>query len=106
MMSEPRQLLRYEFHQRRVVERLLRAKPFDIVHRATPSGYKDLLLRVPSVPLVVGPVLGSEPPPGIVPLDLLAALASCQFFEGAQGQNRARGRSPRVPAILYLGPAE
>jgi glycogen synthase len=57
------QLLRYEFHQRRVVEQLLRAKPFDIVHRATPSGYKDSLLRVPSVPLVVGPVLGGVPPP-------------------------------------------
>jgi glycosyltransferase involved in cell wall biosynthesis len=57
------QLLRYEFRQRRVIERLLRAKPFDIVHRATPSGYKDSLLRVPSVPLVVGPVLGSIPPP-------------------------------------------
>ena len=28
-----------------------------------PSGYKDSLLRVPSVPLVVGPVLGSNPPP-------------------------------------------
>jgi glycosyltransferase involved in cell wall biosynthesis len=57
------QLLRYEFRQRRVVERLLRAKPFDILHRATPSGYKDSLLRVPSVRLVVGPVLGSTPPP-------------------------------------------
>jgi glycosyltransferase involved in cell wall biosynthesis len=57
------QLLQYEFHQRRVVERLLRAKPFDILHRATPSGYKDSLLRVPSVSLVVGPVLGSNPPP-------------------------------------------
>ena len=59
----PSQLLRYEFRQRRVVERLLRAKSFDIVHRATPSGYKDSLLRVPSVPLVVGPVLGSYLPP-------------------------------------------
>jgi len=57
------QLLRYEFHQRCVVKRLLRAKPFDVVHRATPSGYKDSLLRVPSVPLLVGPVLGSNPPP-------------------------------------------
>jgi glycosyltransferase involved in cell wall biosynthesis len=57
------QLLRYEFGQRRVVERLLRTKSFGIVHRATPSGYKDSLLRVPSVPLVVGPVLGSIPPP-------------------------------------------
>jgi hypothetical protein len=55
-------LLWYEFRQRHVIERLLRAKPFDIIHRATPSGYKDSLLRVPSVPLVVGPVLGSNPP--------------------------------------------
>jgi glycosyltransferase involved in cell wall biosynthesis len=56
-------LLWYEFRQRHVIERLLRAKPFDIIHRATPSGYKDSLLRVPSVPLVVGPVLGSNGPP-------------------------------------------
>jgi len=56
-------LLWYELRQRHVVERLLRANPFDIVHRATPSGYKDSFLRIPSVPLVVGPVLGSYPPP-------------------------------------------
>jgi len=56
-------LLWYELRQRHVVERLLRANPFDIVHRATPSGYKDSFLRIPSVPLVVGPVLGSNPPP-------------------------------------------
>jgi glycogen synthase len=56
-------LLWYELRQRRVIERLLREKPFDILHRATPSGYKDSFLRVPSVPLVVGPVLGSNPPP-------------------------------------------
>ncbi len=59
----PAQLLRFEFCQRRVVSRLLRAQEFDLVHRVTPSGYKDSLLPVPAVPLVLGPLLGSDPPP-------------------------------------------
>ncbi len=57
------QLLRYEYRQRHVIGRLLRAGQFDVLHRATPSGWKDSLLAVPPAPLVVGPVLGSSPPP-------------------------------------------
>jgi glycosyltransferase involved in cell wall biosynthesis len=57
------QLLRYELRQLRCVGRLLRRGRFDLFHRATPSGYKASLLPVPSVPMILGPVLGSESPP-------------------------------------------
>jgi glycosyltransferase involved in cell wall biosynthesis len=57
------QLLRFEFLQRRTIQRLLRKKSFDLVHRVTPSGYKDSLLARSSVPLLLGPVLGSDLPP-------------------------------------------
>jgi glycosyltransferase involved in cell wall biosynthesis len=57
------QLFRFELQQRLVVERLLRRESFGVLHRVTPSGYKHSLLPVPSLPLVMGPVLGSDPPP-------------------------------------------
>lgn len=57
------QLLRFEFCQRIVVGQLLRGQAFDAVHRVTPSGYKQSLLSVPSVPFVVGPVLKADSPP-------------------------------------------
>jgi glycosyltransferase involved in cell wall biosynthesis len=59
----PSQLFCFEILQRSMVERLLKRGTFDLVHRVTPSGYKDSLLRVPPVPLVLGPVLGADPPP-------------------------------------------
>jgi glycosyltransferase involved in cell wall biosynthesis len=43
------------------VKTLLRRQAFDVVHRVTPSGWKDSLLPIPSIPLVLGPVLGTEP---------------------------------------------
>jgi glycosyltransferase involved in cell wall biosynthesis len=65
----PAQLLRYEIEQRSIVRRLLKTQRFDAVHRITPSGYKDSLLPVTAVPLVVGPVLGSDaPPPSFDPI--------------------------------------
>jgi glycosyltransferase involved in cell wall biosynthesis len=57
------QLLQFEWRQRKVVKRLLESERFDVVHRVTPSGLKDSLLPVPSVPLVLGPILLSEPHP-------------------------------------------
>ncbi len=59
----PGQLMRYEKMQARVVRQMMREQKFDLFHRVNPSGYKDSLLPVPSIPLVLGPVLGSEPPP-------------------------------------------
>lgn len=59
----PAQLLRFELAQRRRIRSLLGAQRFDVVHRVTPSGYKDSLLPPPDVPLILGPVLGSDPPP-------------------------------------------
>ena len=59
----PWPLLRYERRQRRLVAGLLRAQRFDVVHRVTPSGWKDSLLPVPTVPLILGPILLSEPAP-------------------------------------------
>src|SRR4051812_3137981 len=56
------QLLHFEFRQRKIVERLLRSEQFDVVHRVTPSGMKDSLMSVPSVPLILGPILMSELP--------------------------------------------
>jgi glycosyltransferase involved in cell wall biosynthesis len=59
----PAELLRFEFLQRFAIKRLLQQRRFDLIHRLTPSGYKDSLLSPPSVPLVLGPLLGSDPPP-------------------------------------------
>lgn len=57
------QLLWFELRQRLVIERLLRAHAFGVIHRVTPSGYKASLLPVPSVPFAVGPLLASDRPP-------------------------------------------
>ncbi|HEV8071801.1 MAG TPA: glycosyltransferase family 4 protein [Planctomycetaceae bacterium] len=59
----PAQLLSYEYRQRSLVDRLLRESRYDILHRMTPSGNKQSLLKVPPVPLVLGPLLRSDPPP-------------------------------------------
>ncbi len=59
----PWQLLRFELRQRKTVRQLLRSQRFDAVHRVTPSGLKDSLLPVPAVPLILGPILLSEPHP-------------------------------------------
>ncbi len=59
----PWQLLQFEWRQRKVVRRLLESEQFDVVHRVTPSGWKDSLLPVPTVPLILGPILLSEPAP-------------------------------------------
>jgi glycosyltransferase involved in cell wall biosynthesis len=59
----PASLLAYEMRQRSVVKRLIRGSQFHVLHRVTPSGYKDSLLAVPGIPLVLGPVLAADPPP-------------------------------------------
>jgi starch synthase len=59
----PAQLLSYEYRQRSLVDRLLRESRYDVLHRMTPSGKKQSLLKVPLVPLVLGPLLRSDPPP-------------------------------------------
>jgi len=59
----PASLLAYELRQRLVVRRLLRNSQFDVLHRVTPSGYKDSLLAIPTIPLILGPLLDSDPPP-------------------------------------------
>jgi glycosyltransferase involved in cell wall biosynthesis len=51
------QLLWFERRQRRLVDRLLRDEQFDVLHRVTPSGYKDSFLRPLALPLILGPVL-------------------------------------------------
>lgn len=59
----PGELLDYEKYQVRKVKQLLDQQKFDLFHRVTPSGYKASLLPVPSMPLVLGPVLGADPFP-------------------------------------------
>jgi glycosyltransferase involved in cell wall biosynthesis len=61
--ASPWKLLQFEWRQRKVVKRLLESGRFDVVHRVTPSGLKESLLPVPMVPLVLGPILLSEPYP-------------------------------------------
>jgi glycosyltransferase involved in cell wall biosynthesis len=66
--SEP--LLRFEFRQQLLAQRLRRRFPFDYVHRITPSA-----VSVPTwagnlgKPLIIGPLIAADSPaPGFVPL--------------------------------------
>jgi glycosyltransferase involved in cell wall biosynthesis len=56
-------LLTFERKQRAAVARLTADGRFDAIHRATPSGYKDSLLPISGLPLVLGPILMSDEPP-------------------------------------------
>lgn len=65
----PWQLLRYERRQQKLLERLIRSRGFDAVHRVTPSGLKGSLLSLASVPFILGPLLLSDPyPPSFQPI--------------------------------------
>ncbi len=57
-------LLRFEARQWRAAGRLRRQRPFDLVHRITPSSleYPTLLSHL-NLPLVVGPVISGNPVP-------------------------------------------
>src|SRR5215469_12716798 len=59
----PGQLLRFELAERLLFRRLLRRGRFDLLHRVTPSGHKASLLARCRIPLILGPVLGADPPP-------------------------------------------
>lgn len=59
----PGELLAFERLQRKVVARLQKDEPFSLVHRLTPSGLKNTLMPAVDCPVVVGPILLSDPPP-------------------------------------------
>ncbi len=73
----PMQLLRFELKQRALARRLLRRGSFDLLHRVTPSGHKASLLERSRIPLILGPVLGSDPPPQSFQAVFQPALPRC-----------------------------
>ena len=57
-------LLRFELSQLRLARQLHRQHHFQLVHRITPSAtsHPTLLARL-NLPLILGPVIGADPPP-------------------------------------------
>jgi len=91
----PASLLAYEMRQRSLVKRLIRESQSDVLHRLTPSGYKASLLAVPTIPLVLGPVLDSDPPPDSFKAIFSPRLGR-QFSLSAARQRLANGVARRV----------
>lgn len=90
----PSELLDFEKQQRRLVARLQKDERFDLVHRLTPSGLKDTLLPSIDCPVVVGPILLSDPPPAAFD-EILHPLKSPWWPPSAFGQ-RVLNRRARL----------